>query len=171
MADILTVFFLFLIFFKLINNQVIFLAQYHIESWSGKGVVRNYGSPDTTSPDPFPIFWNGTIAVTTLPIYDFSLFIPDAVVINLGTNDYSTQPAPSQQQFEQGYKQFIQSIRTQYTQAVPIFLACGPMISDPCCTYVQNVVASENNCHFINLQNILTSDEYGVSVIFLLNNF
>lgn len=125
-------------------------------------MVRNYGSANTTSPDPFPIYFNRTIAVTPTPIYDFSLYTPNAVVINLGTNDYSTEPSPSQQQFEQGYKQFIAAIRQKYSQSMPIFLACGPMISNPCCTYVQNVVQTENNCHFINLQNILVNGDYGV---------
>lgn len=37
-------------------------AFYHVEAWSGKGVVRNYGSPNTTSPDTMPVLMQRTIA-------------------------------------------------------------------------------------------------------------
>ena len=65
-------------------------AQVHVVAWSGKGVVRNYQDPGITSPDPLPIYFNRTIGVHPAPIWDFAQYKPDAVVINLGTNDFST---------------------------------------------------------------------------------
>mmetsp|Transcript_40056 Transcript_40056/g.63334 ORF Transcript_40056/g.63334 Transcript_40056/m.63334 type:complete len:379 (-) Transcript_40056:46-1182(-) len=129
-------------------------TEVRVECWSGKGVVRNYGDPSTTSVDPFPIYFNRTYAVSATPLYNFSLYQPDAVHINLGTNDFSTQPNPSQDQFETGYKNYIAQIRGAYGDDIPLFLACGPLITDPCCTYVKNVADSEG-ATYIDLENIL----------------
>jgi hypothetical protein len=92
-------------------------------------------------------------------------------VINLGTNDYSTQPAPPQV-FEEGFaitpiqhllqltchdtrhdqwhdtgsQKFVGKIHRQCKgnhETPHFFLACGPMISQPCCSYVKNVVDKE----------------------------
>ncbi|KAN0024961.1 hypothetical protein ACTFIV_009370 [Dictyostelium citrinum] len=128
-----------------------------LEAWSGRGVVRNYGSPTPVStsgtvPDLYPY----TIPTDPSIEWNFDQYVPDAVVINLGTNDYSTQPAPSQEQFQNGYIEFIKTIRSNYAQAVPeIFLICGPMINNPCCDYVANV-SSLVGATFIDAQNILT---------------
>ncbi len=139
---------------------------YHIEAWSGKGVVRNYADPNRVSVDPMPVYWNRTIATApsnfTANLYDFSKYIPDAVVINLGTNDFSTHPWPEPSVFMDGYKNLIATIRMSYNnQMLPIFVACGPMIGDPCCSYVKSVAASFNGVYFIDLQNILGPDEIG----------
>lgn len=61
--------------------------------------------------------------------YFYYLIVLDAVVINLGTNDYSTQPSPPQEIFETGYKDFIAQIQQQYSSQTPFFLVCGPLIS------------------------------------------
>eukprot|EP00011_Vannellida_sp_DIVA3-517-6-12_P011385 CAMPEP_0114614694 /NCGR_PEP_ID=MMETSP0168-20121206/5785_1 /TAXON_ID=95228 ORGANISM="Vannella sp., Strain DIVA3 517/6/12" /NCGR_SAMPLE_ID=MMETSP0168 /ASSEMBLY_ACC=CAM_ASM_000044 /LENGTH=352 /DNA_ID=CAMNT_0001825749 /DNA_START=43 /DNA_END=1097 /DNA_ORIENTATION=+ len=138
-----------------------FNAAVHVESWSGIGLVRNYGDVNQTSKDPFPTYWNRTIAVEPTPVYDFSLFVPDLVVVNLGTNDFSTQPNPTREQFESGYYEFIARIRTAYGEDLPMFLVCGPMIGDPCCTYVQEVVSNVSNAYYVDLQDILVDGEYG----------
>jgi len=138
-------------------------ADLHLEAWSGKGVVRNYGDKNITSINPFPIYFPRTLANDNLSNWNFSSWIPDAVVINLGTNDYSTPPQPPQNVFEEGYKKFIASIQVAYasTQQLPIFLVCGPLIGNPCCSYVQNV-ATELGLYYIDLQNILTyPEDYG----------
>jgi lysophospholipase L1-like esterase len=133
-------------------------AQLYLEAWSGKGVVRNYGDPNTTSAVPFPSLYPYVVPTdTTTTPWSFS-WVPDIVVINLGTNDYSTEPSPPQAVFESGYKAFIAYIRSKYSSNpnLQMFLACGPMIGDPCCQYVQNVVnASGSNIHYISLQNLV----------------
>ena len=131
-----------------------------MECWSGIGLVRNYGDPNTTSADPFPVYFNRTIAVSAEPVYTFTDYQPDAVISNLGTNDYSTEPTPPQREFEDAYHNFIQQIRSAYGN-IPIFLACGPMIGSPCCDYVQNVVNFEENTYYIDLENILEEFDIG----------
>jgi len=138
-------------------------ADIHVESWSGKGVVRNYGDANITSVNPFPIYWNRTLAENPNGnYYDFD-WVPDAIVINLGTNDYSTNPIPPENVFVPGYQNYIKAIRTAYAPANPtIFLACGPLIGNPCCTYVQAVVGNDTTLTFIDLENILSfPKDYG----------
>jgi len=141
-----------------------FNAELHLECWSGKGVVRNYGANSTRSPDPFPIYWNRTLANVPNILYRFSDFIPQAVVINLGTNDYSTNPQPPRDLFVPAYRAYLQAIRASYApNTIVFFLVCGPLIGNPCCTYVQDVVREENsnNVVYVDLQNILNGNDYG----------
>jgi hypothetical protein len=37
-------------------------AEYHVEAWSGRGVVRNYGAPNTTSQETMPVLMLRTLA-------------------------------------------------------------------------------------------------------------
>jgi len=132
-------------------------AELFLECWSGMGVVRNYGDKNQTSPDPFPVYYPRTLANDPLSSWDFS-WVPRAVVINLGTNDYSTQPQPTAEQFETGYNKFIANIKAWYSRnpGLRFFLACGPLIFNPCCEYVKAVAMSNGpNFHFIDMQGIL----------------
>jgi hypothetical protein len=96
--------------------------------------------------------------------WDFSQWVPDAVLINLGTNDYSTQPYPPQDVFVSGYQKFISFIQSRYLTINPnlqFFLACGPMIGNPCCQYVQQVAKLEG-ATYVDLQGILDfPNDYG----------
>jgi len=135
--------------------------EYHLEAWSGKGLVRNYGDKNITSAMPFPKYYPYTLANNRTEVWNFTSWVPDAVVINLGTNDYSTQPIPPQDIFEPAYKEFVAYIQGQYVANPNLyfFLVCGPMIGDPCCQYVQNVVndlfQSGQSVYYVNLQNSL----------------
>eukprot|EP01132_Coremiostelium_polycephalum_P008382 gene8382-10297_t len=135
-------------------------AQLYVEAWSGKGVVRNYGSNTTTSTDTLPDLYERTIPTNQTSAWEFQDYQPDAVVINLGTNDFSTQPSPSPDTFEGGYQNFISTIKSKYPSNPTIFLICGPMIGQPCCTYVKNV-ASATDAIYIDIENILTPTDYG----------
>ena len=133
-----------------------------MESWSGIGLVKNYGDP-LPSETPFPAYWNRTIAVEPKPIYNFTQFIPQAVVINLGTNDYSEEPFPSRAQFESAYITFIETIRESYGSPIPVFLVCGPMSpSAQSCPYIQNVVKQVKNSYYIPMNGLLNDKNYGV---------
>jgi hypothetical protein len=63
-----------------------FNADYHITGHSGYGLVHDYlGNPTGNLPDDF----NWTLASAPLPVWDFSKWVPNIVVICLGLNDYS----------------------------------------------------------------------------------
>jgi lysophospholipase L1-like esterase len=135
-------------------------ADYFIEAWSGKGVVRNNADPNVTSKDPFPYYYPRTLANDDSLQWDFNRFIPDAILINLGTNDYGSQPYPPKDVFEGGYQKFINYLRQNYPRQ-PIFVTCGPMIGDPCCQYVADM-AKNPNTYYVDVQHILKfPDDYG----------
>ena len=51
-------------------------AQVHIEAWSGKGLVRNSGAPNITSPNPYPTVFPLTLANNNATLWDFNSWIP-----------------------------------------------------------------------------------------------
>lgn len=76
-------------------------------AWSGKGIVYNY---DTDTNNPMPTLYNRTLPDDAASRWDFSTK-PNAVVINLGTNDYSTDGDPSTEQFRDAYLGLLQQVR------------------------------------------------------------
>jgi len=101
-------------------------AQEHIVAWSGIGVVRNYGDVNQTSAIPMPVRYNRTIPTEDTSFWNPAYFTPDVVFVMLGTNDYSTYPQPTDDQFQSGYAAFLTQIRTDYPDA-KIVIACAPM--------------------------------------------
>lgn len=117
-------------------------ADYSVIAWSGKGLIRNIatGSPDTSP--LMPELYTRYGAKDADNSYPFpAASAPDAVVINLGTNDFSYlgYDASGQQYkarnpidpsaFTAGMVNFVQSIQTHYPDA-QFFLMTSPMLSD-----------------------------------------
>ena len=98
-------------------------ADIHVVAWQGKGLYRNLGG---TTTETVPILWERTIPTDMASHWDPSQWIPDAVVINLGTNDYNSGPDPSTA-FEATYVRFVTQLRGVYPGAF-IFCAVGPML-------------------------------------------
>lgn len=97
-----------------------FNADYVLVAHSGRGMVRNYGDNVQRS--------EGTMRSRYLQVYDqhattpydFKAYTPDLVVINLGTNDFSTIVTPTPQQYVDAYIQMIDTIRGRYGQNIPV---------------------------------------------------
>jgi hypothetical protein len=116
-------------------------AEYQAIAWSGKGLVRNiFGSPDSSPlvPELYTRYGaNDASGSYTFP----SSWKPNAVVINLGTNDWSYlgfdsagQSYPGREVlnpsiFTAGLVSFVKSIRTHYPEA-HFFLLNSPSLSD-----------------------------------------
>lgn len=98
-------------------------AEYHVIAISGKGMVRNYGDKNKTSNDPLPYYYQRTIQKEEGLKWNFKKWIPDAVVIALGANDFSTEPHPDPETYITAYKKFIKFIRKQYGD-IHIFAIC-----------------------------------------------
>lgn len=117
-------------------------ADYHLIAFSGKGVVRNYGDPQKISQYTLPSIFDRICVYDSIPKWNFKSWIPQVVVINLGTNDFSTKPYPDKDVFQKTYIDFINRIRSLY-QDVTIFTIVGPMIGEPCTGYVKEIVTND----------------------------
>lgn len=62
------------------------------------------------------------------PKWDFASWIPDVVVINLGTNDFAREN-PEETAWIAAYVDFIKQIQSRYPDAV-VYCTLGPMISN-----------------------------------------
>lgn len=60
--------------------------------WSGRGMYRNRQKNNDTA-ETIPVLFDRTLPESQTPKWDHSRFIPNVVVINLGTNDKSTNGA------------------------------------------------------------------------------
>jgi lysophospholipase L1-like esterase len=92
-------------------------------AWSGKGVYRNY---DGGRRETMPELYDRILAERRDPRWDFAAWIPAAVIINLGTNDFAPgDPGPA---FGDAYHAFLRRLRAQYPSA---HLVCtlGPVMS------------------------------------------
>jgi len=94
-------------------------------AWQGKGLVCNVGDGPCTM--PFPTYYDRTLPARADSHWDFSSWQPHAVVINLGTNDFSSSVDPTPAEFATGYVNFLRHIRSNYPGAL-ILLTCGPML-------------------------------------------
>lgn len=109
-----------------------FNAEYRLTCWSGKGVYRN---ADNTDVDLMPEVFNRAVATDANTSHDFNDWIPQAVVVDLGTNDFgsvaqaSVGGAPDVAKFEARYIGLVKRIRQVYPNAW-IILANGPLLSD-----------------------------------------
>lgn len=92
--------------------------------WSGHGISRNY---DGTTDDLLPELYPRTLPTETNSPWSFTE-LPDAIVINLGTNDFA-QGDPGAA-FEAAYVSFVAQLRARAPGAEIVFLL-GPMLSGP----------------------------------------
>ncbi|MCR5076790.1 MAG: lipase [Prevotella sp.] len=97
-------------------------------SRSGIGVYRNYNGPAAGSRDPMPWQYEFTLFNDSTEQWDFSLWTPDLVCINLGTNDFSTT-GWNKRLYEEAYRKFILQVRRHYPHT-PIVLLNGPMLGE-----------------------------------------
>ena len=100
-------------------------ADIHVIAWSGKGLYRNL---DGTMTETMPILWQRTLPTDKASRWDPSMWIPDAVVINLGTNDFGAQGGDPSAAYQTAYLQLVTDLRGVYPGAF-FFCAVGPMLS------------------------------------------
>ena len=101
-----------------------FGADYNLISHSGRGLVRNYGDAQQLS-DP-----TTTMSARAFRLYDEdpdsawdfakSPYRPDAIVITLGTNDFSIHTPPTEEQYIAGYRALIAKLREAWGAEIPV---------------------------------------------------
>ena len=113
-------------------------AEYHITAAGGRGVMDNYecGSADTL-PAGYDHMNQRDL---NSPLWDHTQYIPDAIIIGLGTNDFSPDQcnkAPISPQcdpvkfqlFITTFEAFVSKLRGYFPDA-HIFLTSSPMLTD-----------------------------------------
>ncbi|MES1188611.1 MAG: SGNH/GDSL hydrolase family protein [Myxococcales bacterium] len=107
-------------------------AEYNVTAVSGIGLVRNYSN--MYDPRPLPEVYDLMYyEEMTSEAWDTSQFVPDAIVIALGTNDFS--PGDSERDkmdvetYTAAYVAFVDKLRGYYPDA-HIFGMSSPMLGD-----------------------------------------
>ncbi len=116
-------------------------TQYQAIAYSGRGITYNWACSEG---DVVPVLYEKIFAddpLTPQNQYHHSDYVPDLIVINLGTNDHSCDLL-TDQNFKEPYVEFIAKLKSYYP-SVKILCLTGPMnSSDVFRTRVQDVVAS-----------------------------
>ncbi len=101
-------------------------AELHAIAWSGIGIYRNYGesAPKADSLTMPKVY--ARIMPSADSAWDFDAWQPHAVVINLGTNDFSSNGDPGAA-YETAYLDFVRRLRDRYADAFFV-LSIGPML-------------------------------------------
>lgn len=123
-----------------------FMAEYHLVGVSGIGLMRNYQNTydPRTLPQEFElVFPEPYVKPPALgpPVWDptHTLWVPDAIVIALGTNDFGPGnpasvpplvPIPDAATFAAAYIDFVSTLRANYPDA-HIFAMTSPTQSAP----------------------------------------
>jgi lysophospholipase L1-like esterase len=92
-------------------------AEYSIQAVSGYGLLHNYGDTEPLSAQPMPSVFDRTLFSAATPKWDMSKWIPDLIVIALGTNDFSTAVKPTEAQYTAAYADFLAKIRGWFPSA------------------------------------------------------
>jgi lysophospholipase L1-like esterase len=110
-------------------------ADYHVIAVSGRGVVRNYNDPKQASDRPLPSYLDNTLYNDDSVKWNHASWVPDMIVVNLGTNDFSTEPKPGKKEFLKGYRDLTAKLRKLYPKA-QIYCCTGPAQSEPFFIYM-----------------------------------
>jgi len=114
-------------------------ASCHTAAWSGFGMVEDYDGRGTTLASDM---WKRTLATVNGDndthatradnYWKFSSWVPDAVVINLGTNDGLGRRTELIPTFNATYLKLVLAAGEAYGDKTSFFLACGPMTNNYC---------------------------------------
>jgi lysophospholipase L1-like esterase len=137
-------------------------AQYSCVAYSGRGLYRNFSGTTTGT---VPLMYDEVIPEDESVKWNPKNYMPDVIVINLGTNDFSAEiNNPDfkivQDTFVNTYSAFLTKLRTYYPQA-KIICTTGVMMSDGYPAggrnltriqqYVGELVASKNKAGDANI--------------------
>jgi lysophospholipase L1-like esterase len=101
-------------------------AQYSAVAYSGRGVSRNFaGSGGQLLPE---LYLSSVPENPGASVWRPAQYVPDAVIVNLGTNDFST-PGVDRALFVENYVAFLTTLRSHYPSAA-LVAAIGPMLDD-----------------------------------------
>ena len=130
---------------------------------SGRGIIRNYGGDMIGT---MPMVYTRAVANATTPVWDFHVE-PQAVIINLGTNDISNSKGDPGMPFRDTYRTLLETIRAYYPHTFIIgFVA--PLLSSGEAAAINahikaavdaRIAAGDTNVEFFNQIPPQTSDK------------
>ncbi len=132
-------------------------TQCHLISYGGRGVIRDWQGNRATN--NAPQFYERTLADDEKTVWNHRDYVPDAIGICLGTNDFS-RGIPDQNEFVNAYVELVQKLMRDAPKA-PIFLIDSPMFgpkeNDPVkravlSTYIEQVVEFVGNERVLHLE-------------------
>ncbi|MCR5585292.1 MAG: GDSL family lipase [Lachnospiraceae bacterium] len=151
-------------------------ADFQLVSWSGNGLLTQWIPPEADEPD---------VTVPLMPViykwqdfggyefegysepqpHDFTSFVPDIVVVNLGTNDasYTRNKEKRVEAFGQAYAWFLRFIRSK-RQKAKIVCCLGVMNTDLCDEVKRQVEImneTDKDVFFIRQELIGNGEAYG----------
>jgi lysophospholipase L1-like esterase len=101
-------------------------AQCHLVSYGGRGIIRDWqGIRDTANA---PQFYERALPDDPASRWDAARYVPDAVGIQLGTNDFNLG-APDRDEFVAAYVALIRRVRRD-APAAWIFVMDSPIVDD-----------------------------------------
>lgn len=130
-----------------------FDADYSLIAHSGQGAVRNYGDTVRTSKVSMRQRIKQTLDKDTSTVWDFSTRKPDIVIINLGANDFSTEPHPYRKEFVEGYSEILGTLLEKYGKDQAILCVMPYAVSAPVEEYYREAVkkADGKNIYFLRM--------------------
>lgn len=144
-----------------------FGADFNVLGFSGLGVVRSLGG-DQLPGDQMIDYLDRTLALNPFITWEYSTRAPDAIAVNLGTNDFAQNPLPEADEFTQGYVELLVALRERYPDA-PIFALAGPIMYEGANWMVETAVSqartqlSDDRIHYVLIENTLelSAVDYG----------
>jgi lysophospholipase L1-like esterase len=130
---------------------------------SGQGIYRNYGGDMMNT---LPMVYTRALTNDASPSWDFRAQ-PQAVIINLGTNDISNNKGDPGQPFLQAYLGLTQMVRARNPSAL-IVCIIGPLLSGTDLTTIRNYItmvvamrraAGDANIEFFDMISTQTADK------------
>jgi len=128
-----------------------FDADIQLVAHSGRGIIRNYGDGRSAlMPDRYPRTFDEDPDGGR---WDASRFVPDIVVIYLGTNDFSTGKQPNLNAWCANYRKLLRQIRDNYGDSVPV-LCVASKADELMGSYVEQAVLRSGipNVHWTSIQ-------------------
>lgn len=104
-------------------------ADFHCVAWSGLGACRNFN----LEPEPTLLERYGEADPSTGRRWDLDRWVPEVVVVNLGSNDHYRYPLPLAESFQGALERFVR-MQLGRDGALKVVLVDGPLLKNgfPC---------------------------------------
>lgn len=153
-------------------------ADYSMFSISGYGIISGYtADPNVKSSQQLiPDYYNklgnsyGRLGMSIQPqslVWSFDRFVPEVVVINLGTNDasYCKNDAVKVEEYVEGYVAFLKQVR-EYNPGAEILCTLGLMGQDLCAAMERacdSYIAQTGDAHVHSLRLAVQDSSLGIA--------